>query len=212
MFGSFKRASQKPARSTSRYVRPTLESLEARDCPSTLTLQITSLAQNKMVTVGGQLTNDPNPSSKTVQLYLSNVPWCYTTPDANGNYRITMAAGTLGTITAETTDGLSNIASAVLADSQTPTVDSFYWIAETGHWFTFYGHVRDDNVQGEIVQFGGMPKDLQGKTAAVDANGNFQFSIQFDGLPDDNGLPGVRAVDWWGLTSAWASSGPIMQT
>jgi hypothetical protein len=204
MFGLFIRPARKTAPATTRFVRPTLESLEARDCPSTLSLSITGYAANKTVTAAGQVGNTPNPGGLTVQLNLNGQAWCSTTTDANGNWSISAPAPALGTITAETTDGQSNTAQAVLTASQRPVVSNLTFVDDGNRWFVFSGHVNDDNYQGEVVQFSGTVKSLFGRTVPVDSAGNFRILVQLDGKPDDAGTLFAQAVDWYGLTSDYA--------
>jgi hypothetical protein len=209
MFGLFTRPARKTAPATTRFVRPTLESLEARDCPSTISsaisLSITGYAANKTVTAGGKVTNTPTPGGLTVQLNLGGQAWCSTTTDANGNWSISAPAPSLGTITATTTDGQSNTAQAALA-AQAPVLAVLNFVAQGNHWVTISGHVNDNNYQGEVVQFSGYVHTLNGQTAPVNSNGDFSLLAQLDGKPDDVGTLFAKAVDWYGLTSNYAQT------
>jgi hypothetical protein len=178
--------------------RPILERLEERDCPSTITLAA-SVGNDNMVTLTGQVTATPSPGGLTVQ--LGGVAPGSATTDANGNFSVTLAAQGSGTEYAKTTDNQSNIAQIMV---QMSTITEFGFMSSSLDMFTFYGHVTGPNVSGETVTFGGI-KDLQGKTATVDANGNFMISVQLDGLSDDTGNATAMATDANGVTSnmAW---------
>ena len=204
MFGLFTRAARKAAPATTRRIRPTLEALEARDCPSTITLNITSFAANKVVTAGGQVTNTPNPSGLTVNLTLGGVAWCSTTTDADGNWSISATAPALGTITAQTADGQSNAAQAALTDALRPVIAVLTFVDEGNRWFNITGHVNDADFQGEVVKFSGLVNTLNGRTAAVDSLGNFSLLVQLDGQADDVGTLFAQAVNANGQTSDFA--------
>jgi hypothetical protein len=205
MFGLFTRAARQAAPATTRFVRPTLEALEARDCPSTITLSITGYAANKVVTAGGQVADTPNPGGLTVNLTLGGQAWCSTTTDANGNWSISATASSLGQITAATGDGQSNTASAMLTDSQRPVIDAFDCVSEGNQWVLFTGHVTDANYQGMVIQFNGI-HTMDGQSTTVDSKGNFAFLAHLDGKADDIGVLNGQAVDWYGLASAFAET------
>ena len=202
MFGLFKRAAPKAAPAATRFVRPSLESLEARDCPSTITLAVTGYFANRGVSCAGVLTGDaPNAQ---VQLYINGQAWCYTTTDADGNWRTSAQAPAPGKITAKAVDGSSDVASAMLAASPAPEIDQFGAVEAPGNWWTFSGHVKDDNYQGEVVRFTAPRLSfINGQSTTVDASGNFSITVQ-----NSNGQTGTvytEAVNWWGLTSQLVS-------
>ena len=67
-----------------------------------------------------------------------------------------------------------------------PHIDSFM-AAEIAHgWYTISGHVSTPNSAGLIIRFDGVPS-LQGKTAVVDANGNFSLTLQVQTNGNDSG-------------------------
>jgi hypothetical protein len=204
MFGLFSPKARKAAPAP-RSVRPTLEALEARDCPSTISLSA-SYAPNKTATFSGQVTNTSSPGGLQVQLYMNGYAWCWTTTDANGNYSFTKQVPCLGTVTAATADGQSNTAQLVLSDSTAPSITNFAAAEHPDHIFVLTGTVSDPNYQGMVIYFGGQPVDINGKNATVDSSGNFTLVVQLDGKPDDNGWASATAMDWWGLTSSqqWA--------
>jgi hypothetical protein len=202
MFGLFQRSARQAAPAATRYARPSLENLEVRDCPSTITLAVTGYFANRGISCAGVLTGDA-PNSQ-VQLYINGQPWCYTTTDANGNWRTAAQAPALGTITAQAVDGSSNVVSATLAASPAPVIDQFLAVEGIGGWWTFSGHVKDDNYQGEVVRFTAPKMSfINGQSTAVDSSGN--FSITVENGSDQTGTVYLNAVNWWGLTSPLVS-------
>lgn len=182
--------------------RPTLERLESRDCPSTISIFYCYGMQNNMVQIAGQVTNTPTPSGLTVQL-TGEVNGTATT-DSSGDFHATLSAPALGTVYAATGDGQSNTAQATIMDMAAPAINDFGYMEEPNSYFMFVGHVNN-GYQGEVVNLGGI-KDLQGKTATVDSNGNFQILVQLDGQFDDSGNATAQAVDCWNVASNLAST------
>ena len=187
MFGLFTRTPRKavPTRPASR--RLMLEKLEERDCPSTITLTTRMMTGTKAVYFMGRVTNTPNPGGLTVQ--LSGVASGTATTSANGTFMVQLVASGLGTEYAATADGQSNTAQATLTDPA-PTVDQFEWGEGAGGMFDFSGHVSG-GYQGETVNLGGL-YDLQGKTATLDASGDFNIYVVLNGQMNDNGNATAR--------------------
>lgn len=196
MLGLFSRRRRQSPPARPRSFRPTLERLEARDCPSTITLTA-AVGSNNVVMLSGQVTGTPSPGGLTVQ--LTGTANGYATTDASGNFRVTLQASGPGQESASTTDGQSNTATTMV---QMATIDDFGYIEGPARTFQFVGHVTG-GVEGEKVNLGGI-KDLQGQSTTLDANGSFSVTVILDGLPDDNGDAWAQVVDANGVTSNMA--------
>jgi hypothetical protein len=198
MLGLFSSPRKRRAPYGRRSVRPELEWLETRDCPSTLSMSVTYGAQ-RSITLSGQLTDTPSPGNQSI--LISGVASGTAVTDANGRYAITLTASGLGMVSGITADHQSNTAQVTLSDTA-PNISNFVGKESAGDWWTFTGKVTyGQTLQGLTVNFGGQAVSLQGKTTTVDANGNFSFSIQLDGTENDNGLVSATITDWWGQRS-----------
>jgi hypothetical protein len=192
MLRLFRRPSRTKAPSSPRPVRLLLEALEDRYCPSNITLNV-SYAANRHVIFSGQVT--PGSAGLTVQ--ISGAASGSTTTDANGNYSVNLTPTSLGQVMAKTSDGQSNTAGAALSAS-TPTIQNFGYTKGFLNYYTFAGQVTGDVTGGMVITFGGISA-LNGRTATVDANGNFSITVQVT----DQGpwTASAYATDWWGLDS-----------
>lgn len=183
--------------------RPTLERLEARDCPSTVNLMVYSISSTKNVTITGSVGNTNSQAGLTVA--FAGVVSGTARTDSSGNFSVILPATGLGMINAATTDGQSNTAQFLLTDPNAPQISSFTAMESTGDMFVFRGHVNNF-VAGETISFSGMVKDMKGVTTTVNQNGDFAIAVQMDGLPDDNGsVYAVASADAWGVMSNTAS-------
>ncbi len=125
MFGLLRRASCQNNPHPTRMVRPFLEALESRYCPSTSTSTLSlnvSYAANRQVTLSGQLTNTGTLGGQTIR--ITGAVATTATTDANGNYTVTLTASQLGEVDAQTADNQSNVAINNLTAS-TPTITQF---------------------------------------------------------------------------------------
>ncbi len=181
--------------------RPSLEELEPRNCPSTISLSVGAVSPgSKQISLSGQVADTSSPGGLTV--LLSGVVGGTATTDANGNFSATLTASGQGIVYAATSDGQSNIVQAAVTDPGT-VIDEFWASTGSLNVFTFTGHVQG-GYQGEVVNFSGL-KDLDGQSATVDANGGFRFTTQLDGRQDDEGDAYAQATDAWGVQSNEAS-------
>jgi hypothetical protein len=175
--------------------------LEDRDCPSTITLSASFLPHSRYAYWGGQVTNTPDPGGLTVQ--LSGVVNGTAVTNSNGTFLVYLQATGLGTAYAATTDGQSNTAQFAVTDPSPPQINQFASVEYPNGMFEFSGHVNG-GYKGEVVTLGGI-QDLQGKTATLDANGNFIYMVVLDGQPNDNGTATAQATDQWGVASNLAT-------
>ena len=88
----------------------------------TVTMNVT-YDPNKQVTLTGHLSNSMGAIANQAINFGGAVNGAATT-DAQGNYSVTLTASQLGQVTAASSDGKSNTATATLA-SQVPTISSF---------------------------------------------------------------------------------------
>jgi hypothetical protein len=205
MLGLLAPRSPRPASRT----RPLgLEALEDRNSPSTLILNIVAYGPGTSVTFSGALRGSDNPGGQTINFSGKVTGSTTTTPC--GMYAITLKASGLGDVTAQTADGMSNVAVVTLTDTA-PRITQFQAIEGTGHLWTFQGDVTYRYPQGLIVNLGGMPDSLQGKTAPVDSSGHFWVVLELNGTTSDNGTASAVTTDPWGLTSNTAYSN-VFQT
>lgn len=199
MFRLLRRPSRRPSPPPRRPVRLSLEALEGRHSPSTITLNMdlsVAYHANRSVTFSGQVTNTSSPGGLTVQ--ISGAASGTTTTDAGGNYSVTLTATSLGAVQAKTTDGTSNVATATLT-AGTPEIENFGYVKGDNNYFTFSGQVTGDVTQGMVVTFSGQSTAMQGKTCTVGANGWFSITVQI--APSDLGTVSASATDWWGIPS-----------
>jgi hypothetical protein len=90
------------------------------------------------------------------------------------------------------------------ASSQGPVITNFQATHDSGNFWTFTGQVTDTGgVAGLIVTFGGLVS-LQGKTAAVNADGSFSLTIALQ--PRECGTATAQTTDYAGLTSNVATA------
>jgi len=197
MLGLLSRARRKSPPARPLRFRPMLEALEDRYCPSTITLTET-VGNNSMVTFTGQVTNTPSPGGLTVQ--LSGIANGGAVTDANGNFSDTLQGTGPGQESAKTTDGLSNVATVMV---QMEAITDFGYTVTGPGMYIFSGHVAG-GVEGQVVNLGGI-KDLTGKTAVVDSNGDFSIAVQLDALPDDNGTAWAQ-LTYSGVTTNEATT------
>jgi hypothetical protein len=213
--------SRRPARPAPRPVRPCLEGLEARDCPSYLGLNV-SYGSGKQITLYGTLMSASFSGSSTpglggqtgaggsaagVTVAFSGSASGSVTTDSNGNFKYTINALSLGEVDAATTDGKSNVAKVVLASSA-PVISGFMATEEgnTNYW-NITGHVTDGNFSaaGLVVHINGSPVTInyggQGLSATVDASDNFNLCVCLNGTSSDNGNIDASVTDAWGLES-----------
>jgi hypothetical protein len=216
--------SRRPARTAPRSFRPSLERLETRDCPSALTLNVTYGA-GRQITLSGQVTSGQtgggltsagnnfigpvqNTGMSGVTVVFRGSASGSAVSDPNGNFSLTTNASNLGEVNAVTSDGQSNTASVFLSQGGGPVISNFAATEEgNSHYWDITGHVTDGNfsAQGLTVLIGGAPVTInnsgQGRSAAVDAAGNFDLCICLNGTSSDNGNISAMVADAWGLQS-----------
>jgi hypothetical protein len=174
MFGLLTRSRRPALPAVPRPVRPSLEWLEARDCPSVVTLNVQYNAGKTITLYGevmagggagssspgmgsstpgmgsstqslGSMSSSPPPGLPGVTVAFSKSATGSVTTDCNGDFSFTTQANSLGEVDAATTDGLSNTASVVLSSSA-PVLSNFKAYQEgTSNYWDVIGHVTDGN-------------------------------------------------------------------
>jgi hypothetical protein len=225
MFGLLTRSRRPAPPVAHRPIRPSLEVLETRDCPSTLTLNV-AYGVGKAITLYGQVTagaagsstpgfgggsqplgGGSQPGVPGATVAFSRSATGSATTDANGNFVFTTQAASLGEVDAATTDGQSNTASVVL--SAAPNISNFKATEEgpTNYW-DITGSVTDGKFSVAAltaVQIHGSPVTIynggQGLTASVDGSENFCLVVKLNGTINDNGNIDAQFTDAWGQKS-----------
>jgi len=204
--------SRRPARPAPRRpVVPSLEWLESRDCPSTLTLNV-SYGSGKTITLSGDVSGGSCSPSLGGGLGVTNVVFRgsalgVTPVDGTGHFSYTTQALSLGEVDAVTSDGQSNTASVILSTSA-PVVSNFKAVQEgnTNYW-DISGHVTDGNFSAAdlTVHITGAPATVDnngaGRYAMVDSSGDFDLLVRLNGTGTDNGSIYAECTDAWGLES-----------
>ena len=207
---------RRPARPTApRPVRPCLEWLEARDCPSYVGLNV-AYGAGKQITLYGTVMSGDSTGNSTpgmggpvsgVTVAFSGSAAGAAVTDSNGNFVYQTNALSLGEVDAATTDGKSNVAKVVLSSSP-PYISGFTATEEgSSNYWDITGHVYDGNFSaaGLTVQITGSPVTInnggQGRSVTVDSSGNFDLCIRLNGTSSDNGTIMASCTDAWGLTS-----------
>jgi hypothetical protein len=178
-------------------VRPFLERLEERDCPSAPQItapQITAfdatILQGQTVLLAGMV-SDPNPGS--VSLSFNGVAAGSTWADSTGRFQLQTQASALGTVYAIGCDGdgqWSNNAQANLSVAA-PTFSNLMVMQS--------GANRAITISGQVSSGLGLTVSLSGivtGTATTGINGVFTFSGTASGLGQVN----ASVTDVWGQT------------
>jgi hypothetical protein len=199
MIGLFSRAPRQ-ARPSRPSFRPTLERLEERDCPTTLTLGVGISSTSKTVVFYGAVSNTPILGGVTVQ--LSGVASGTATTASDGSFSILLTASGLGTESAATTDATAQTA---VTDQNAPLINLFQSTEYMGGYYLFNGHVNGTIFPGEQVTFGGQIATMNGQTATVDSNGDFSFVGHL--LPTEEGcVTATATADAWGVNNTASNS------
>jgi hypothetical protein len=194
MFGMLTRT-RNPRTRPPRPIRLGLEVLEARDTPSTLTLGVT-YGHSRSITLQGTL-DGPAPAGHTISIMgqasgqVTTDPW--------GHFSITLNASGLGLVMAMAADGSSNMAQLTLTDT-VPVINSFDAIEGPGNIWTLRGTVTYNRYPEDlVVNFGGQPVSLQGKSIECGYDGSYSLAVQLNGTTTDNGAAVVGTMSPYGL-------------
>jgi len=183
-----------------RQVRPSLELLETRDCPSAAVItSFTAInTDGYHVQLSGQLT-DESPATCLVQ--FSGVITGQVYADTRGHFAMTATVARTGTVTAVANDDEGLTSDAVLAkvcENAAPNIINFYGSHSSGTTWTFYGQVADESPGTCVVKLGG-PSALQGRTVQVNTDGTFSITVE---IPEEcTWVATAKATDMYGLES-----------
>jgi hypothetical protein len=192
MLGLFSRPKRKPGGNVPRRSRPTLELLEARDCPASPTINLTAVVRpGHLVELSGSVTDD-NPAG--VMVTFSGVVSGTTFPDASGHFDYTTPGGSLGLAYAVGVDqqnqSTNTAQAAVWTAAPTMTLSLSYG---TQHTVTLSGQVTDIDPGGRTVTFTGVV------SASVTTNADGTFS--WTGAASQLGTVQATTTDLWSQTS-----------
>jgi large repetitive protein len=200
MFGYLFATRPKSQAKLQRSFRPTVEALEARDCP---TLHVTLAAlvlPAHQVRLSGTVAGGAG-----LNLYFNGVVTGNVTTDANGNFSYTTAQATLGTVNAQGMN--TDQASASIAVTP-PSLSSLAIAYGAQRSVTVSGTLNDIDAASQTVHFGGVVSG----SAVTDGSGHFSFTANASAL----GTINVGEMDLWGQASSPASvtvtsAAPVIQ-
>ena len=86
-----------------------------------------------------------------------------------------------------------------------PVIDEFDATETLAGYYTFFGHVTDENPEGMVIYFGGGTSTMPGQSVTVNADGSFFFSIQLQTNGSDAGSVEAWTIDNQGVVSQIAS-------
>jgi len=203
-------------------IRPFLEGLEARDCPSappitafdtagmgpftvqatisapaapTITnLTVTTAGPSRAVAVTGQVS-----SGAGLTVTLAGVVTGTATTGTNGMFTFSGTASGLGQVYASVTDswGQTGTAAALLTNAAPTITDLAAENTGVQNIWNIEGRVTDEWAPGLTVTFAGVPT-LQNVQVTVGNDGWFHIQVQLG--PTDLGLLVATVTDWWGAT------------
>lgn len=199
MFGTL--FSSRKSVKTPRRARPSLETLEGREVPASLSLAVT-YGHAKSITLSGTLTDHNNPSMQTIN--LTGKASGMTMTNAQGQFSVTVDATELGNVTATVGDASAN-ATVTLTDV-TPTLTLVADEGTSNIW-SFSGEVSSTRSRlGMTIEFGGLHTLTTAPTTLTDSDGEYEYIVMLNGLSSDNGTAQARAKTAWGTYSAWATA------
>jgi hypothetical protein len=161
-----------------------------------LTFNATIVSGN-VVSLTGRVTCDGDPTAGSVD--FGGIVSAWASVNADGSYSAVAMPSTLGTITAQVTDGTgheSTVQQATITDSP-PTIGLVRTYGPNGS-VTLSGHVTDDAPNNLTVNFSGAVTG----SATTNANGDFTLT------PSSwtTGTVSVRTTDVWGQVSSTATA------
>jgi hypothetical protein len=202
-----RRSSRHSSQAAIRQVRPRLELLERRDCPSSSSGAtapvITSFAVNAETGVTVEVTGDvqdANPASCVIN--LTGTIQGSVQVNGDGSFSAEVTANSVGMVTAVAQDTVTTLSSAPANANvapQPPEIENFAFVHIAQNVWTFSGTVIDLVPANVPVTFGG-PGNLQGATTNADANGNFSLTITLQNMPPSFIVTAI-ATDNFGLQS-----------
>ena len=185
-----------------RRFRPSLERLEARDCPAAPVLSnfTATPVAGTQVTLSGQMTES---GSGPVTLTFSGVITGTVTLNGSGPFTVSKNATALGQVSAVAQDsqGENSATAQAQVSCPPPSITGFTAANNYGNVWTFSGTVSDlENPAGLVVQLGG----LTGLTATATCNSNGQFTVTVTLPYGTTGTATANTTDWWGQSATTA--------
>jgi hypothetical protein len=167
----------RPQRTQGRRVRPTLESLEARDCPAApqITLFDASVVSGRQVLLSGTVADE---NRGAVQLNFTGVATGTCMANPQGYFSLQVEASQLGEVVATAVD--NEQLAAYASDNVTSAVPSLtLTVAQAGsHNVRLTGHVTDESPAGLMVHFTGVVL----ASGVTNAYGDFDITTEASAL------------------------------
>jgi hypothetical protein len=203
MFRFLTRSPKPRGPSLLRRVRPGVECLEGRDCPSApqVALAATVLTGRTVQLTGTVMATHPDSVALTFSGVMTGMTRVLKSGPATGTFSFTGQASALGMVRAVGVDdqGLSSNVALAAVTSVTPLI-SLSATPGGGNSVILSGHVTDPSPSGLTVVIGG------GASATTTTNANGDFSV----IVNANTAAAITAytTDVWGETSNTAATVP----
>lgn len=180
-----------------RRIRPCLEQLETRDCPSAAV--ITSLSavstNGQTVQISGTV-QDESPGGCVVQ--TTGAASIAIQVNADGTFTATVPVSSVTVVQAKATDPQGLISDPVETKVDLPPqILNFVGTHGTGNYWTFTGKVVDESPLTCHVQLGGVTA-LQTATVQINADGTFAVTVE---MPPTTWVATAQATDALGQVS-----------
>lgn len=172
-----------------------LEALESRYCPSSLSLQATVLPNHQVQLSGAYSCSNPGNAAVT----FSGVVQASTTADTSGNYSYITSNASLGNVTATAIDkdNLSASATATIAVAA-PSVTVSVATSSSSKTITVFGQVTDIDQGSLTVKLTGVVS----ASVSTTSNGTYSYTGQASGL----GTVSASTTNEWGQSSNTAQA------
>jgi hypothetical protein len=191
--------------SAARWVRPHVEWLESRHCPSCVITTLSATAEpGLMVQVSGTV-QDLNPFACSVT--FSGVINGSVAVNADGTFSAEFSAKGPGLVIAVAQDNQQQLMSAAVATAvapEAPVIQDFDVVHVLNTSWMISGQVIDQSPGGLSVVFGG-PGYIEGSTAPTDNSGNFSLAVTVSAALPDFTIT-AQVTDALGLTSQLVST------
>jgi hypothetical protein len=186
------------ARQFDRYpTRLSLESLESRDAPAALTLDV-AYGVDRNITLSGNVTGMSNPAGQVIM--ISGQADAMTVTDANGHYSVAVEAIGLGWVTATIND--DGASEAVELTDSAPELNDFDAIELPAHYWKLTGTFDYFRCwETMTVQIWGEPVTLNFRNVTGNANGYFELIVQLNHTILDNGQVWAKVISPWSTES-----------
>ena len=180
-----------------RRIRPCLEQLETRDCPSAVITSLSAVSSDGQTVLISGTVQDESPGGCVVQ--TTGAASIAIQVNANGTFTATVPVSTEIMLQAKATDqqGLTSDQVETKVDLP-PQILNFVGTHGTGNYWTFTGKVVDETPLTCHVQLGGVTA-LQTATVQINADGTFSVTVEMP--PTTTWVATAQASDALGQVS-----------